>query len=96
MDQGDGYWASGRGPFDRQYMIQNPKRRERKRTKQKMGVEKTLLRAGTGPKPTRGQNVTVHCTGFGLSLILSLLYCCFLVIGNSDYEFDFFVFSTLL
>ncbi|CAA0812885.1 Peptidyl-prolyl cis-trans isomerase FKBP12 [Striga hermonthica] len=30
-----------------------------------MGVEKELLRAGTGPKPVPGQNVTVHCTGFG-------------------------------
>ncbi|MQM00735.1 hypothetical protein Taro_033478 [Colocasia esculenta] len=30
-----------------------------------MGVEKQILRAGTGPKPAKGQNVTVHCTGFG-------------------------------
>ncbi|KAL8541847.1 hypothetical protein ACS0TY_002916 [Phlomoides rotata] len=30
-----------------------------------MGVEKDLLKAGTGPKPIAGQNVTVHCTGFG-------------------------------
>ncbi|XP_042498382.1 peptidyl-prolyl cis-trans isomerase FKBP12-like isoform X1 [Macadamia integrifolia] len=30
-----------------------------------MGVEKQLLRAGTGPKPVPGQTVTVHCTGFG-------------------------------
>ncbi|KAL8167558.1 hypothetical protein V2J09_009057 [Rumex salicifolius] len=30
-----------------------------------MGIEKQLLRAGTGPKPVPGQNVTVHCTGFG-------------------------------
>ncbi|KAG4948304.1 hypothetical protein JHK82_041484 [Glycine max] len=30
-----------------------------------MGVEKQLLRSGTGPKPIPGQNVTVHCTGFG-------------------------------
>ncbi|KAL5714303.1 peptidylprolyl isomerase [Ranunculus cassubicifolius] len=30
-----------------------------------MGVEKQILRAGTGPKPVRGQSVTVHCTGFG-------------------------------
>jgi peptidylprolyl isomerase len=31
----------------------------------KMGVEKQVIRPGTGPKPTAGQNVTVHCTGFG-------------------------------
>ncbi|KAK1303074.1 Peptidyl-prolyl cis-trans isomerase FKBP12 [Acorus calamus] len=30
-----------------------------------MGVEKQVLRAGGGPKPVRGQTVTVHCTGFG-------------------------------
>ncbi|CAL9043863.1 peptidyl-prolyl cis-trans isomerase FKBP12-like isoform X1 [Musa acuminata AAA Group] len=30
-----------------------------------MGVEKQLLKAGHGPKPVRGQSVTVHCTGFG-------------------------------
>nr|GFA63946.1 peptidyl-prolyl cis-trans isomerase FKBP12 [Tanacetum cinerariifolium] len=29
-----------------------------------MGIEKELLRAGTGPKPSPGQNVTVHCTGY--------------------------------
>jgi peptidylprolyl isomerase len=30
-----------------------------------MGFVKTLIRAGNGAKPTRGQNVTVHCTGYG-------------------------------
>uniref|UniRef100_A0A0F7H0Y9 peptidylprolyl isomerase n=1 Tax=Goodyera fumata TaxID=1390594 RepID=A0A0F7H0Y9_9ASPA len=30
-----------------------------------MGVEKQILKAGHGPMPVRGQNVTVHCTGFG-------------------------------
>ncbi|KAH7518678.1 hypothetical protein FEM48_Zijuj09G0196400 [Ziziphus jujuba var. spinosa] len=29
-----------------------------------MGVEKQLLRPGTGPKPVPGQKVTVHCTGY--------------------------------
>ncbi|MBA0766284.1 hypothetical protein Gotri_015339 [Gossypium trilobum] len=30
-----------------------------------MGVEKQVIRPGTGPKPTPGQTVTVHCTGYG-------------------------------
>ncbi|KAJ4871729.1 Peptidylprolyl isomerase [Raphanus sativus] len=30
-----------------------------------MGVEKQIIRPGTGPKPAPGQTVTVHCTGFG-------------------------------
>ncbi|XP_077249877.1 FK506-binding protein 12 [Tasmannia lanceolata] len=30
-----------------------------------MGVEKQILSSGNGPKPAPGQNVTVHCTGFG-------------------------------
>lgn len=30
-----------------------------------MGLEKEVLRAGTGPKPVPGQSVTVHCTGYG-------------------------------
>jgi len=30
-----------------------------------MGFEKQILKEGTGPTPTRGKSVTVHCTGFG-------------------------------
>lgn len=30
-----------------------------------MGFTKEVLRAGGGTLPTRGQRVTVHCTGFG-------------------------------
>eukprot|EP00593_Proboscia_inermis_P005095 CAMPEP_0171305674 /NCGR_PEP_ID=MMETSP0816-20121228/15539_1 /TAXON_ID=420281 /ORGANISM="Proboscia inermis, Strain CCAP1064/1" /LENGTH=112 /DNA_ID=CAMNT_0011786673 /DNA_START=225 /DNA_END=563 /DNA_ORIENTATION=+ len=30
-----------------------------------MGFTKTILRAGNGILPRRGQEVTVHCTGFG-------------------------------
>ena len=30
-----------------------------------MGFEKEILQAGTGPKPTAGKKVSVHCTGYG-------------------------------
>ena len=30
-----------------------------------MGVEKTVVKEGTGAAVVRGQRVTVHCTGFG-------------------------------
>lgn len=36
-----------------------------------MGFTKTLVRAGNGVKPQRGQRVTVHCTGFGKNRDLS-------------------------
>nr|QMW68610.1 FKBP12 [Setaria viridis] len=36
-----------------------------------MGFEKEILRDGTGPKPTKGQKVTVHCTGYGKDRDLS-------------------------
>lgn len=31
----------------------------------KMGFEKAIVSAGTGPRPTAGRQVTVHCTGYG-------------------------------
>jgi FKBP-type peptidyl-prolyl cis-trans isomerase len=34
----------------------------------KMGFEKQILRAGTGPMPVKGRKVTVHCTGYGSPL----------------------------
>lgn len=30
-----------------------------------MGFTKEVIRPGNGAKPRRGQNVTVHCTGYG-------------------------------
>jgi FKBP-type peptidyl-prolyl cis-trans isomerases 1 len=30
-----------------------------------MGYTKTILREGSGQKPSRGNTVTVHCTGYG-------------------------------
>lgn len=29
------------------------------------GIKKHVVKTGNGPKPVRGQSVTVHCTGFG-------------------------------
>jgi hypothetical protein len=29
-----------------------------------MGVTKTIIREGSGPTPEKGQNITVHCTGY--------------------------------
>ncbi|KAJ8572500.1 hypothetical protein K7X08_009011 [Anisodus acutangulus] len=36
-----------------------------------MGVEKEVIRAGSGSKPQPGQTVTVHCTGYGKNRDLS-------------------------
>jgi peptidylprolyl isomerase len=36
-----------------------------------MGYTKTVIRAGNGVLPRRGQTVTVHCTGYGKDRDLS-------------------------
>ena len=36
-----------------------------------MGFKKTPIKAGNGQKPTKGTNVTVHCTGYGKNRDLS-------------------------
>ncbi|CAM9430447.1 unnamed protein product [Phaeothamnion confervicola] len=36
-----------------------------------MGFEKELLAEGSGAFPQRGQEVTVHCTGFGKNGVLT-------------------------
>jgi len=38
---------------------------------EKMGFTKTVIRPGNGQKPRRGQEVTVHCTGYGKNRDLS-------------------------
>ncbi|KAI9126616.1 hypothetical protein K1719_002212 [Acacia pycnantha] len=37
-----------------------------------MGVDKQILRPGTGPKPVAGQSATVHCTGYGKSGVMGM------------------------
>lgn len=39
-----------------------------------MGFEKEVLREGSGPNPTAGRNVTVHCTGYGKNGDLSVAF----------------------
>eukprot|EP00521_Asterionellopsis_glacialis_P005410 CAMPEP_0195267188 /NCGR_PEP_ID=MMETSP0706-20130129/12442_1 /TAXON_ID=33640 /ORGANISM="Asterionellopsis glacialis, Strain CCMP134" /LENGTH=112 /DNA_ID=CAMNT_0040321893 /DNA_START=29 /DNA_END=367 /DNA_ORIENTATION=+ len=39
-----------------------------------MGFTKTILRAGNGIKPQVGQQVTVHCTGYGKNRDLQLKF----------------------
>jgi len=33
-------------------------------TQSKMGVTKEVIQEGSGPKPQKGQTITVHCTGY--------------------------------
>lgn len=37
-----------------------------------MGFQKEQIRVGNGVKPQRGQQVTVHCTGYGKNGDLSV------------------------
>lgn len=39
-----------------------------------MGFEKVILKEGTGSFPTKGKNVTVHCTGYGKNGDMSLKF----------------------
>lgn len=39
-------------------------REDQVQTLKSMGIEKTIIKEGSGASPSAGQNVTVHCTGF--------------------------------
>ena len=41
-----------------------------------MGVTKEVLREGNGSKPSKGQEVTVHCTGYGKNRDLTQKFWC--------------------
>jgi FKBP-type peptidyl-prolyl cis-trans isomerase len=39
-----------------------------------MGIVKEILKEGSGPNPTKGQKVRVHCTGYGKNNDLSMQF----------------------
>ena len=45
----------------------------------KMGLTKEVLKEGNGQKPTKGQEVSVHCTGYGKDRDLTKVFWCKLV-----------------
>ncbi|GFP92079.1 peptidyl-prolyl cis-trans isomerase fkbp12 [Phtheirospermum japonicum] len=53
-----------------------------------MGVEKELLRAGTGPKPITNQNVTVHCTDFDKNGDLAEKFWSTIDLGQKPFSFQ--------
>ncbi|KAG6546420.1 hypothetical protein Mapa_011968 [Marchantia paleacea] len=52
-----------------------------------MGFEKEILRPGNGPKPRAGQNVTVHCTGYGKNRDLSKKFWSTKDAGQQPFKF---------
>jgi FKBP-type peptidyl-prolyl cis-trans isomerase len=42
----------------------------------KMGLTKEVLKEGNGQKPTAGQEVSVHCTGYGKNRDLTKVFWC--------------------
>eukprot|EP00271_Cylindrocystis_brebissonii_P011610 TRINITY_DN29483_c0_g1_i1.p1 TRINITY_DN29483_c0_g1~~TRINITY_DN29483_c0_g1_i1.p1 ORF type:complete len:172 (-),score=26.76 TRINITY_DN29483_c0_g1_i1:332-847(-) len=52
-----------------------------------MGIEKELIRPGNGPLPTKGQQVTVHCTGYGKDRDLSKKFWSTKDPGQKPFEF---------
>jgi peptidylprolyl isomerase len=53
-----------------------------------MGLVKTILRNGTGPKPSVGQKVTVHCTGYGKDRDLSKKFWSTKDAGQEPFSFQ--------
>lgn len=52
-----------------------------------MGYEKEVKVEGSGPTPTAGQTVTVHCTGFGKNGDLSVPFWSTKDAGQSPFTF---------
>lgn len=53
-----------------------------------MGVEKQILTLGNGPKPVAGQQVTVHCTGYGKNGDLSQKFWSTMDPGQQPFTFQ--------
>jgi FKBP-type peptidyl-prolyl cis-trans isomerase len=45
-------------------------------SRNKMGLTKEVLKVGNGQKPTAGQEVSVHCTGYGKNRDLTKVFWC--------------------
>ncbi|KAJ7946766.1 Peptidylprolyl isomerase [Quillaja saponaria] len=52
-----------------------------------MGVQKQIVMPGTGPKVVHGQNVTIHCTGYGKNADLSKKFWSTMDRGENPYTF---------
>ena len=52
-----------------------------------MGFTKEILQEGTGASPTRGKQVSVHCTGYGKNNDLSLKFWSTKDAGQSVFSF---------
>lgn len=53
-----------------------------------MGVTKEVLREGNGSKPSKGQEVTVHCTGYGKNRDLTQKFWSTKDPGQSVFKFS--------
>ncbi|KAK3249889.1 Peptidyl-prolyl cis-trans isomerase fkbp12 [Cymbomonas tetramitiformis] len=53
-----------------------------------MGITKEILKEGTGPNPSKGQLVTVHCTGYGKDRDLSQKFWSTKDPGQKPFEFN--------
>ena len=51
-----------------------------------MGLTKEVLKEGNGSKPTKGQEVSVHCTGYGKDRDLTKVFWCKLVQKEKEKE----------